>query len=60
MEGIAKIKTTVGAAPLGALIGAVAGYIVAKGTGFHKTLLVISFTVVGTVIGASIGNKLKK
>ena len=54
-----KIIKSVNGAPIGAAIGAITGYLVAKQLGYDKTLTVISFTTVGTLIGAAIGAEIK-
>ena len=59
MEAVNKVKSTVTGAPLGALIGAVIGYQVAKHLEYHKTLMVVSFSMVGLLIGGSVGKSLK-
>lgn len=56
---IEKVKSTVASGPIGAIIGAGAGYCLAKHFGFEKSIPVISFMVVGVLIGASIGYSLK-
>ena len=53
-----KIVKSVTGAPIGAAIGAFGGYLVAKQLGYDKTLTVISFTMVGILIGASIGARI--
>lgn len=60
MEALDKIKSTVSRAPIGALSGAIVGYLIAKKIGYDKTLMVISFTMVGLIIGATLGHSLKK
>lgn len=59
MEALNKVKTTISGAPLGALAGAAVGILVAKKVGYHHTLMVVSFTVVGAIIGATLGKKAK-
>lgn len=59
MVGLEKIKSSISASPLGGAAGAVVGYVVCKHFGFHKTLSVIGFVMVGTLIGAAIGAKIK-
>lgn len=59
MEAIGKIKSSITTAPIGAVGGAVIGYLVAKKLGYDKTITVISFTVVGLIIGSAIGYKIK-
>jgi outer membrane lipoprotein SlyB len=60
METVNKVKSTVTAAPIGAVGGAVIGYLIAKKIGYDKTLMVVSFAMVGLIIGATIGQTLKK
>lgn len=54
-----KLKTTVHNGPGGAVVGGIAGYLMAKHFGFEKTISVVSFTMVGLIIGASIGFQIK-
>lgn len=58
-NSISKIKTDFSNAPLGAIIGGAIGYIIAKNVKYDNTITVISFAVVGIIIGASIGQKIK-
>jgi uncharacterized membrane protein YeiH len=58
MSTISKIKDTTTANPIGVIVGAIGGYMVAKKLGYDKTIAVISFTVVGAVLGGTIGNYL--
>ena len=55
-----KLKQTVGAAPLGAIAGGIVGYLVCKKLGYDKTISVISFTMVGVIIGSYIGSTIKQ
>jgi len=50
-----KLKATLVAAPVGALIGGVTGYFISKKVGYDKTISVISFTMVGVILGSVIG-----
>lgn len=52
--GLDKAKSAIGGAPVGAAIGGALGYMVAKHFGYHNTLMVVSFTIVGALIGSSI------
>lgn len=54
-----KLTSSVSNAPLGALGGAIVGYLVAKKLGHEKSITVISFTVVGIIIGSAIGLNIK-
>lgn len=54
-----KLKNTITLAPIGAIAGAIAGYLVAKKLGHDKSITVISFTVVGVIIGSAIGLNIK-
>ena len=54
-----KIKDSVSGAPAGALAGALIGYLTAKSLNYDKHLPVISFIIVGTIIGSAIGYKVK-
>lgn len=56
---VVKLKSTISNAPLGALGGAIVGYFVSKHLGYEKTVSVISFTMVGLIIGSAIGYKIK-
>lgn len=58
MSAVSKIKSTTIANPIGVFVGAIGGYMVAKKLGYNKTIAVISFTIVGAVLGGSIGNYL--
>lgn len=60
MESVDKVKSTVTRAPLGAIAGACIGYLVAKHIGYDKTLMVVSFAMVGLLIGGTVGQSLKK
>jgi F0F1-type ATP synthase assembly protein I len=51
----AKLKSSITAAPLGAAGGAVIGYLTAKFLGYEKNISVVSFTMVGLIIGAAVG-----
>jgi len=50
-----KLRASVSNAPLGALAGAIVGYLIAKKLGYEKTVSVVSFTVVGLIIGSALG-----
>jgi energy-converting hydrogenase Eha subunit E len=54
-----KIKSQASNAPIGALIGGVVGYSIARNLKYDHTLSVISFIVVGTILGATIALKTK-
>jgi outer membrane lipoprotein SlyB len=54
-----KLKSTISEAPLGALGGAIFGYLLAKKVGYEKTISVISFTMVGLIVGSFIGSTIK-
>ncbi|MES2287554.1 MAG: hypothetical protein V4547_17805 [Bacteroidota bacterium] len=56
-NALPKIKSGIKAAPVGAVIGIVGGYLLAKQLGYHKTITVIPFMVIGTIVGAAIGSK---
>ncbi len=58
-QELQKLSDTIHHGPGGALVGAAIGYLVSKNLGYDKTVSVISFTMVGLIIGASIGFKLK-
>ncbi len=58
-SAVAKITSSISAAPLGAAAGAIVGYMVSKKLGYHKTITVISFAMVGLIIGTAIGSKIK-
>lgn len=58
-QSIEKFKQTIVNGPMGAGIGGVLGYATAKHFGFEKTITVVSFTIVGVLIGASIGYSMK-
>ncbi len=53
-NSLPKIKSGVSAAPVGALIGAIGGYLVARQTGYHNSITVVPFMVVGLILGFSI------
>ena len=55
----AKLKSSVSEAPLGAVGGAILGYLVAKKVGYEKTISVVSFTMVGLILGSFIGSSIK-
>ncbi len=57
---VGKLTSSVTNAPLGALGGAIVGYLVAKKLGHEKSITVISFTVVGLLIGSAIGYNIRK
>lgn len=54
-----KLKETIIGAPLGAIGGGIIGYLVSKRLGYDKTISVVSFTMVGLIIGAAIGAGVK-
>lgn len=56
-SALPKIKSGIEAAPVGAVVGIVSGYLLAKSLGYHKTITVIPFMVIGTIVGAAIGSK---
>lgn len=58
--GSNKIAKNVSAAPIGAIGGAIVGYLVSKKLGYDKTLTVVSFAMVGILIGAAFEAHLKK
>lgn len=60
MVAVEKIKSDIARAPLGALVGAIVGYVAAKKLGYNKTLTVVGFITVGTIIGGAIAYKMKK
>lgn len=55
----AKLKETISGAPLGAVGGAIVGYLISKKLGYDKTISVVSFTMVGLIIGAALGAGVK-
>lgn len=55
-----KLKQTVSDGPIGAAIGGIVGYMVCKKLGYDKTISVISFTMVGLIIGSYIGSTIKQ
>ena len=58
-SSITKITASVRNAPLGSLIGALAGWSISKTLKYEKTLTVASFIVVGAIIGSAIGWNIK-
>lgn len=60
MNEVAKLKGTISAGPLGAIGGGIVGYMTAKLLGYEKTISVVSFTMVGLIIGAAIGSTIKQ
>ncbi len=60
MEALNKIKSTVTGAPIGALVGAVVGLFVARQVKYNHSLMVVSFAMVGMIIGGTVGSKIKK
>lgn len=58
-NGVEKLKSSISGAPLGALTGAVIGYVMAKTTGYEKTASVVGFIMVGIITGSFIGSKIK-
>ncbi len=59
MVAATKLKSSITNAPLGALGGAIVGYMVSKKLGYDKSFTVIGFTMVGLIIGSAIGYKIK-
>ena len=55
-----KLKSSVSEAPLGAIAGGIVGYLVCKKLGYDKTISVISFTMVGVIIGSYIGSTINQ
>ncbi len=55
-----KLRSTITNAPLGALVGAIIGYLVSKKLGYDKNISVVSFTMVGLIIGAALGLNIKQ
>ena len=55
----AKLKNTITEAPLGAIVGAVVGYLVSRKVGYSKEISVVSFTMVGLILGSFIGSSIK-
>ncbi len=55
-----KLKDTTSRAPLGAIGGAIIGYLTAKRLGYEKNISVISFTMVGIIIGSALGAGVKE
>ena len=55
-----KLKSSISAAPMGAVGGAIIGYLVSKKLGYDKNISVISFTMVGLIIGAALGSGIKE
>lgn len=60
MGAAQKIKGSVSAAPIGAAAGVVIGYLVAKKLGYEKTITIVSFSIVGIIIGSAIGSTVKE
>ena len=60
MNEISKLKDTVTSAPLGAVGGAIVGYLIAKRLGYDKTISVVSFTIVFLIMGAALGMGVKQ
>lgn len=58
-NSITKITSSVRNAPIGSLIGVLAGWSVSKMLGYEKTLTVASFIVVGAIVGSAIGWSVK-
>ena len=54
-----KLKATITEAPLGAVAGGIIGYMVSKRLGYDKTISVVSFTMVGLIIGSFVGSTVK-
>lgn len=48
-----KLKESVAVAPVGAAVGAIVGYLIAQQLGYHKNLPVVSFVMVGLIIGST-------
>ena len=60
MENAAtKLRGSITAAPIGAVVGAFLGYMLAKNLGYNKTIAVISFGIVGLIAGSELTKKLK-
>ncbi len=58
MSGAAeKLKSSITSSPYGAGVGALLGYMTAKYFGYDKSLPIISFIVVGMIIGSSLSVK---
>jgi ethanolamine transporter EutH len=57
--GFEKIKGTITSSPSGAVIGAIGGYLLAKAFNYEKEIPVISFVVMGIIVGASLGYEIK-
>ncbi len=55
MAEMQKLKSAVTMAPIGAVGGGIVGYMVAKKLGYEREISVISFTMVGVILGATIG-----
>ena len=59
MKSLELLKTTIENGPAGAVLGGISGWAIAKHFGFEKSITVVSFTIVGLIVGASIGYRLK-
>lgn len=59
-NSLPKIKASITGAPIGAAVGAVTMYLVAKRLGYHKSITVVPFTVVGLILGSVIGASFRK
>lgn len=59
MLTLEKIKNSIVNAPVGAIAGAITGYVIAKNVGYHKTFVVVSFAMVGIIIGTTLEYKLR-
>lgn len=57
---VGKLKESLSAAPLGALAGGILGYLLSKKVGYDKTISVVSFTMVGAIVGSAIGSTINK
>ena len=55
-----KLKKTFTDAPLGAIAGGIVGYLLSKKMGYDKTITVVSFTMVGLIVGSFIGATIKE
>lgn len=54
-----RLQDSISNAPIGALFGAIGGYLVSKSLGYDKKISVVSFISVGIIIGTIIGKKFK-
>jgi hypothetical protein len=58
-NALPKIKKGITSAPIGAIGGAVTGMLLARALGYHKSITIIPFTVVGMIVGYSLVKKFK-